>query len=149
MNVFKKVARGSSNLFKKGENLSQNIFKKSSQIANTIKNKGPEALEKINQTAGKTANILDKVSKISGKIASNPITGSVPIIGSGLQSAAGLISQGSRYGAQGARNVEDLSNLNKYRKGGVNKQLENVRDISNRGKELLKNAENLGGLVIG
>jgi len=144
MNIFRKVSRGSSNLFTKGEKLGKNIFNK----VDDIKDKAPEVLDKISKGADKASGVLDKISKISGKVASNPLTQALPG-GSLISSVAGGISSASKYGAQGSKNISELSDLSRYKKGGINKQLENVRDIQNRGKELQKNAENLGRAVIG
>jgi hypothetical protein len=117
-NIFKKVSHGAGNVFKKASDVGEDVFKKTSE------------------------NVLGKVSKISGKIASSPITQALPF-GSTIASGAGMISQASRLGAKGAGQLSDVSDLSKYKKGGVRKQLENISDIQKRGQEIAKTGEEL------
>lgn len=144
-NVFKKVAHGAGNVFKKASEVGEDIFKKASGAVNAIKEQGPAIAEQISKGAGQAQNVLNKVSKISGKIASSPITQALPG-GSLIAQGAGMISGASKLGAQGAGQLSGATNLSNYKKGGVNKQLENVADVQRRGKELADTARQAGSV---
>jgi hypothetical protein len=141
-NIFKKVSHGAGNVFKKASDVGEDVFKKTSGVVNKIKEQGPAIAKQISESAGQAENVLGKVSKISGKIASSPITQALPF-GSTIASGAGMISQASRLGAKGAGQLSDVSDLSKYKKGGVRKQLENISDIQKRGQEIAKTGEEL------
>lgn len=146
-NIFKKASSGASNVFKKASDVGEDVFKKASGVVNKIKEQGPGIAEAISKGAGEAQGVLAKVGKISGKIASSPITQALPF-GSAIASGAGAISGVSKLGAKGAGQLSQVSDLKNYRKGGVNKQLENLKDIQDRGKELQKTGEDLRGVFI-
>lgn len=147
-NVFKKVGNKAQNLFNKASGAAENIYKKGSDIVSDIKEKAPAVLGDISSGAASTANILNKVSKIAGKIGSSPITGSIPLVGSAIQTGANLVATGAKGGAKISGLVSEASNLKNYKKGGVNKQLENAQDLINRGKEISKASNELGAMVV-
>lgn len=146
-NIFKKTAGGASNIFKKASDVGEDVFKKASGVAKMVKEQGPGIAEQISKGAGQAQNVLGQVSKISGKIAANPITQTLPF-GSVIASGAGALSQASRLGAKGAGQISEISDVSKYRKGGINKQLENARDIQERGKEIEKTGRELGSVFM-
>lgn len=146
-NIFKKSVQGASNIFKKASDVGEDVFKKASGAVKVIKEQGPGIAEQISKGAGQAEGILGKVSKISGKIAGNPITQTLPF-GSAIASGAGALSAASKLGAKGAGQISQASDLSKYRKGGVNKQLENVRDIQQRGREIEKTGRELGNVFM-
>ena len=146
-NIFKKSAQGASNIFKKASGVGEDVFKKASGAVKMIKEQGPEIAEQISKGAGQAENILGKVSKISGKIAGSPITATLPF-GSAIASGAGALSSASKLGAKGAGQISEASDLSKYRKGGVNKQLQNVRDIQQRGREIEQTGRELGNVFM-
>ena len=132
MNIFKKVSGSGENIFKKSGEMGRDIFKKVSP-----------SLEKISAGAGRAENVLQQVSKVSGKIAGSPITQMLPF-GSAIASGAGAISGLAGLGAKGAGQVSQLANTSNYRKGGVNKQLENIADIQRRGREIEQTRREVG-----
>jgi hypothetical protein len=146
-NIFKKSSQGIANIFKKSSDVGEDIFKKASGAVKMIKEQGPGIAEQISKGSGQAENILGKVSKISGKIASNPITQTLPF-GSAIASGAGLLSSASKVGAKGAGQISEASDLSKYRKGGVNKQLENIGDIQKRGREIEQTGRELGNVFM-
>ena len=136
-NVFKKTAGGAQNIFKKSSDVAQDVFKKGSDVIKTIREKGPGIAERISEGALSSADVLEKVSKISGKIARNPITGSIPLVGGAIATGAGALSSVSKLGASGARQVSNLTNPLNYRPvRGVGSALENVKDIQRRTSEI-------------
>lgn len=139
--------RGSHDIFKKVAGSTENIFKKVSGAGKDIFKKAPEALEKVSSGAGQAQNVLERVSKISGKIASSPITKSLPF-GSSIAGGASAISGLSKVGAKGAGQIAELSDVSKYKKGGVQKQLENIGDIQRRGREIEKTGRELGNVFV-
>lgn len=135
--VFKKTAGAAQNVFKKSSDVAQDVFKKGSDVVKAVREKAPGIAEKISEGAQSTADVLDKVSKISGKIARNPITASVPLVGGAIATGAGALSSASKLGATGARQVSNLSNPINYRPvRGVGSALENVKDIQRRAGEV-------------
>jgi len=131
-NVFKKVSGGAKSVFKKAQDIGEDVFKK----VNTIKEQGPGIAKQISEGAGSVSDVLGKVSKISSKIATNPITASIPLVGGAIATGAGALSSASRLGSVGARQVSEATNLANYKKGGVNRQLENIADLQRRGREI-------------
>lgn len=146
-NIFKKTSHGASNLFKKASDVGEDVFKKTAGVVNKIKEQGPGIAEAISKGAGQAQNVLGQVSKISGKIASSPITQALPF-GSAIASGAGAISGVSRLGAKASGQLSQATDLSNYKKGGVRKQLENVKDVIDRGKELQKTGEELRGVFV-
>lgn len=142
-NIFKKTSQGASNIFKKVSDVGEDVFKKASGVAKSIKEQGPAIAEQISKGAGQAEQVLGRVSKISGKIAASPITQTLPF-GSAIASGAGAISMASKLGAKGAGQISEASNLSNYRKGGVNKQLENIGDVQRRGREIEETGRELG-----
>lgn len=142
-NVFKKVSRGASDVFKKASDVGEDVFKKASGVVNTIKEQGPGIAEAISKGAGQAQNVLGQVAKISGKIAASPVTQALPF-GGAIASGAGAISGASRLGAKAAGQISQASDLKNYKKGGVNKQLENIGDIQRRGKEIEQTGREIG-----
>lgn len=146
-NIFKKTAKGAGNIFKKAGDVGEDVFKKASNVVESVKSQAPAIAEQISKGAGQAENILGKVSKISGKIASSPITQSLPF-GSTISTGAGMLSQASKLGAKGAGQISEVSDLSKYKKGGVRKQLENIRDVQERSKEIAKTGRELGSVFV-
>lgn len=135
--VFKKAAGGAQNVFKKSSDVAQNVFKKGSEVVQTIKEKAPGIAEKISEGAQSTSDVLEKVSKISGRIARNPITASIPLVGGAIATGAGALSSASKLGATGARQVSNLANPINYKPvRGQGSLLENVRDVQRRTAEI-------------
>ena len=147
-NIFKKTAGSASNIFKKASDVGEDVFKKASGVAKMVKEQGPGIAEQISKGAGKAENVLGQVSKISGKIASNPITQTLPF-GSTIAAGAGAISTASRLGAKGAGQISDISNLEKYKTiKGQGSALENLRDVKRRGEEIQKTGRELGSVFM-
>lgn len=146
-NIFKKTSQGASNIFKKASDVGEDVFKKASGVAKMVKEQGPAIAEQISKGAGQAEQILGKVSKISGKIAGSPITQTLPF-GSVIASGAGAISGASKLASKGAGQISEASDLSKYRKGGVNKQLENIKDVQQRSKEISETGRQLGSVFM-
>lgn len=146
-NIFKKTSQGGANIFRKASDIGEDVFKKASGVAEKVREQAPAIAEQISKGSGRAENVLGQVSKVSGKIASSPITQSLPF-GSAIASGAGAISAASRLGAKGASQISELADMSKYRKGGVNKQLENIGDIQRRGKEIEKTGRELGRVFV-
>lgn len=146
-NIFKKTSQGGANIFRKASDIGEDVFKKASGVAEKVREQAPAIAEQISKGAGRAENVLGQVSKVSGKIASSPVTQSLPF-GSAIASGAGAISGASRLGAKGAGQISELADMSKYRKGGVNKQLENIGDIQRRGKEIEKTGRELGRVFV-
>ena len=137
--VFKKAAGSAQNVFKKSSDVAQNVFSKASDVAKNVREDLPKVAEKIAEGAQSTSDVLEKVSKISGKIARNPITASVPLVGGAIATGAGALSSASKLGAKGARGVSELANPLNYRPvRGVGSALENVKDIQRRAGEITR-----------
>lgn len=135
--VFKKAAGSAQNVFKKSSDVAQNVFSKASDVAKNVREDLPKVAGKIAEGAQSTADVLDKVSKISGKIARNPITASVPLVGGAIATGAGALSSASKLGATGARQVSNLANPLNYKPvRGQGSLLENARDIQRRTAEI-------------
>lgn len=145
-NVFKKVSGGAKSVFKKTQDISEDVFKKGAGVVNAIKEQGPGIAKQISEGAGSVSDVLNKVSKISGKIASNPITASIPLVGGAIATGAGALSSASRLGAMGTKQLSEATNLANYKRGGVSAQLENIKDIQRRGREIADTANQAGSL---
>ena len=135
-NVFKKVSGSAKSIFKKAQDIGEDVFKKGSNVVSTIKEQGPGIAKQISEGAGSVSDVLSKVSKISSKIATNPITASIPLVGGAIATGAGALSSASKLGSVGARQVSEATNLSNYKKGGINRQLENIADLQRRGREI-------------
>lgn len=135
--VFKKTAGAAQNVFKKSSDVAQDVFKKGSDVIKTIREKGPGIAERISEGAQSSADVLEKVSKISNKIARNPITASIPLVGTAIATGAGALSSASKLGATGARQVSNLANPINYRPvRGVGSGLEAIKDVQRRTAEI-------------
>lgn len=146
-NIFKKAAGSASNVFKKASDVGENVFKKVSNVAEAVKDQAPGVAQQISEGAGQAQNVLNKVSKISGKIAAHPVTQSLPF-GSAIAGAAGAISGASRLGAQGAGQLSQAANLKNYKSGGVNAQLQNISDVQKRGKEIAESGRQAARIFV-
>lgn len=147
-NIFKKVSGGAKDVFKKAGDIGEDVFKKGANVVSAIKEQGPGIAKQISEGAGQAQNILNKVSKISGKIAASPITSSIPLVGGAVASGAGALSMASKLGAKGAGQISQVSDLSNYKKGGVRKQLENLGDVQKRGKEIAETGKELGNIFV-
>lgn len=145
--VFKKASSGAQNVFKKSQDVAQNVFSKASDVAKAVKEDLPKVAEKVSEGALSTSEVLDKVSKISGKIARNPITASIPLVGGAIATGAGALSSASKLGAMGARQLSEVSNPINYKPlRGVGSGLENIRDIQRRSGEVAQTANQMNSM---
>lgn len=147
-NIFKKVAGGAKDVFKKASDVGEDVFRKGQSVVNTIKEQGPGIAEQISKQAGEAQGVLSRVGKIAGKIGASPITAGIPLIGGGLAAGATAISGASNLAARGAGQISQASNLANYRKGGVNKQLENLGDLQRRGREINETNKEIGRIFV-
>lgn len=147
--VFKKVSGGAQNVFKKTQEVGQDVFKKASGAVKAVKEDLPQVAERIAEGAQSSADVLEKVSKISGKIARNPITSSIPLVGGAIATGAGALSTASKLGATGARQVSNLANPINYKPvRGQGSLLENVRDIQRRAGEVAETARGAQSMFV-
>lgn len=144
-NIFKKVSGNASNIFRKATDAGENIFKKVNDTVDKVKEVGPGIAKQISEGAGSASNVLNRVSKISGKIGSSPITTGLPF-GQSISAGANALSSAAKLASQGAGKVSEISDLKNYKKGGVNKQLENIRDVQQRTRELNETGKKLGSV---
>lgn len=147
-NIFKKVSGGASNIFKKASDVGEDVFKKASGVIKSVREQGPAIAEQISKGAGQAQNVLGQVAKVSGKIAANPITQTLPF-GSVIASGAGALSGAARLGAKGAGQISDISNPEKYKTiRGQGSALENVRDVRRRGEEIAQTGREIGSVFM-
>ncbi len=147
-NIFKKASGGASNIFKKASNVGEDVFKKASGAVKMARDIVPGIAEDISKGAGQAQNVLGQVAKVSGKIAANPITQTLPF-GSTIAAGAGALSGAARLGAKGAGQISDISNPEKYKTiRGQGSALENVRDVRRRGEEIAKTGRELGSVFM-
>lgn len=147
-NIFKKVSGGASNIFKKASDVGEDVFKKASGAIKSVREQGPAIAEQISKGAGQAQNVLGQVAKVSGKIAANPITQTLPF-GSVIASGAGALSGAARLGAKGAGQISDISNPEKYKTiRGQGSALENVRDVRRRGEEIAQTGREIGSVFM-
>jgi phage-related minor tail protein len=146
-NIFKKVSGNASNLFKKATEAGDNVFKKVSDVVDKVKEQGPGIANQISEGAQGASKALNRVSKISGKIGSSPITAGLPF-GQSISAGANALASAAKLASQGAGKVSEISDLKNYKKGGVNKQLENIRDVQQRTRELNETGNKLGRVFV-
>lgn len=147
-NIFKKVSGGAANIFKKASDVGEDVFKKASGAIKSVREQGPAIAEQISKGAGQAQNVLGQVAKVSGKIAANPITQTLPF-GSVIASGAGALSGAARLGAKGAGQISDISNPEKYKTiRGQGSALENVRDVRRRGEEIAQTGREIGSVFM-
>lgn len=147
-NIFKKAAGGAANIFKKASDVGEDVFKKASGAIKSVREQGPAIAEQISKGAGQAQNVLGQVAKVSGKIAANPITQTLPF-GSTIAAGAGALSGAARLGAKGAGQISDISNPEKYKTiRGQGSALENVRDVRRRGEEIAQTGREIGSVFM-
>lgn len=147
-NIFKKAEKGSSNIFRKAGGVADDVFKKASGAVKMVREQGPAIAEQISKGAGQAQNVLGQVAKVSGKIAANPITQTLPF-GSTIAAGAGALSGAARLGAKGAGQISDISNPDKYKTvRGQGSALENIRDVRRRGEEIAQTGREMGSVFM-
>ena len=133
--------RRGSNFFQKASPIASSFFQKAKDYTSQAVAQAPAIAETVSKSLGDVGRILDKVSTIGGKIASNPELQNIN--SPRLQKGLGYLSAGSELAGKAsgvAHQVDRFINASSY-KGGSNEA--NLTDALQRAKGIRRDSQQL------
>ena len=133
--------RRGSNFFKKASPIASSFFQKAKDFTSVAQARAPEIAQTVSKGLGDVGRILDKVSTIGGKIASNPELQNIN--SPKLQKGLGYLNVGSELAGRAsgvAHQGDRFTNASSY-KGGSNEA--NLTDALQRAKGIKRDSQQL------